>query len=768
MDSSEQFVVPLSDVSESGNHLIGGKAGTLVRLARAGFPVPRGFCITANAYQRFLKEGDLQRTIHMELGRKAFETLRWEEVWDAALRIRSAFLRTAVPREVAGAIAAALTEMPVGAALAVRSSAPEEDTVTSSFAGLHESFVNVLGDEPVLDAVRAVWASLWSDAALLYRQELALDPARSTMAVLVQEMVNGGPSGLAFGRDPRAGASPTRAIIEAVPGPCRELVDGLVDPDRWVLDRSTGSLLEWRHGEREAKAPVAAVLGDDDLRRLLAMLREVESIVGSPPDVEWTGRGKRLTLLQARPITTLGEAPDDPRSWYLTLRPRRGHLANLCRRVAEDLIPKLQADGERFASEALEQQDNERLARALEERAAALERWKQTYRDEFIPFAHGVRQLAVYYNDAVRPTDPYEFVGLLKGEHLLACERNHQLADLAGHLRSSPHLLTALKRLISQLPRGIVPRKEEASLWQALATIPGGAEVIAELIPIMNRFLDVIFDDERLVAHPARLLPVLVRMAEKKPRSDGGALQRTRSPSTQVLEQRLLAAVGTRRQEEAEELLQIGRLSWRLRDDDNLLLARVESQLQRALDVACVRLREAGRLRPVDRAGPESAAVIAEALRHPDPPGIIRLPARPRGSPPKLGPAGVRPRQLVGQPAAPGLASGIARVIRNPSDLERVEPEEVLVCDAIQPMMTHLLPLVSAIVERRGGMLIHGAIIARELGIPCVNGIPDVVNILQAGDWITVDGYLGIVTVGAADFGLELGHVTSNATEPSG
>ena len=76
-------------------------------------------------------------------------------------------------------------------------------------------------------------------------------------------------------------------------------------------------------------------------------------------------------------------------------------------------------------------------------------------------------------------------------------------------------------------------------------------------------------------------------------------------------------------------------------------------------------------------------------------------------------------------------------------------------CESIQPTMTHLVPLASAIVERRGGMLIHGAIIARELGIPCVNGISNAVNAICDGDNLTVDGHLGIVTIGMPDFELE-------------
>jgi pyruvate,water dikinase len=70
---------------------------------------------------------------------------------------------------------------------------------------------------------------------------------------------------------------------------------------------------------------------------------------------------------------------------------------------------------------------------------------------------------------------------------------------------------------------------------------------------------------------------------------------------------------------------------------------------------------------------------------------------------------------------------------------------EVLVCDAIEPEMTFIVPLAAAIVERRGGMLIHGAIIAREYGIPCVTGVPQATGLISTGDTVTVDGYLGIV-----------------------
>jgi phosphoenolpyruvate synthase/pyruvate phosphate dikinase len=105
----------------------------------------------------------------------------------------------------------------------------------------------------------------------------------------------------------------------------------------------------------------------------------------------------------------------------------------------------------------------------------------------------------------------------------------------------------------------------------------------------------------------------------------------------------------------------------------------------------------------------------------------------------------IKPRQLVGQPASPGVVRARARVITEMSDLFDFKAGEVLVCDAVDPNMTFVVPLAAGVVERRGGMLIHGAIIAREYGLPCVTGVPQAAALIHTGDELTVDGYLGIV-----------------------
>ena len=759
MGTRQRFVIPLAEVTDGDEPLVGGKAARLAALARAGFAVPGGFCLTIEAYQRFLTVAQLTDVIRMELGRKVFADMRWEEIWDAALRIRSAFTGATVPEEITSEIADAIKGFPEQTRWAVRSTAPGEDSSQRSFAGLHESYLGVTRVVPVLDAVRLVWASLWSDAAMLYRRELALDPARSSMAVLLQPMRSEPVSGVAFGRDPREPRA-DHALVEAVPGLCSGLVDGEVDPDRWKLRRSTGDVLDYQPGRREGSESDVPLLETPHLASLTMTLADVESLFGWPPDVEWTGRGDRFTLLQARPITAPATDPDDKRAWYLTLRPGSDRLRTLRHRVADELIPELELLGKCLASEPLDDCSDEQLAAAMEERLAAVRRWRQIYWDEFIPFAHGVRRLAVYYNDAVRPEDPYEFVGLLRGEPLLAVLRNAAIVVLADEVRSNP----ALKNLLIRASTGLGPDPQawRKGLLEQLGRLPEGGVIAERLTTLLDESLDIAYGADRLSDHPDLILQNILELAQ----SAGVGSRQIPVPecmSVSVLEKRLMDAVGSDRLEEAREVLDIGRISWRLRDNDNLLLARVESQLLRAIQMAAERLKRAGRLETAAVASEKATTVLIEALRQPWA-GLVTLPAAEEADMPLTTAASAEtPRQLVGQPAAPGLQTGRVRRVRTAQDLGRFQAGEVLVCDAIQPMMTHLVPLAGAVVERRGGMLIHGAIIARELGIPCVNGVAGVMEMLQDGDIVTIDGYLGIVTVGEADFDLELADAVGGA-----
>jgi len=717
--------LPLDRVEPRDRERVGGKGYALARMARQGLPVPAALLITAEAYRHYIRGTGIGEAIALEINRKIAGEMRWEEMWDAALRIRNLFLRTPLPGGLRDGLARAIEESFRGVAVVVRSSAPGEDSATASFAGLHESFVNVRGTEAILDHIRLVWASLWSDAALLYRRELGLDIATSTMAVIVQEIVAGDRSGVAFSVSP---GEPSRSVIEAVHGLNQGLVDGSVEPDRWVLDRSSGRILTHRPATRE-KAVYAADSGVDvrplpaalagtpplapeEVHLVFRTVLDVEQFFGSPQDMEWTIRSGSLYILQARPVTAGG--PDgDRRAWYLTLRRSLENLKALRREVEGRWIPAMTSDARALAGVDPAALSDEGLAAEIERRRSLLDKWTGVYYAHFIPLAHGIRLFGQAYNDALRPADPYEFMDLLGGTEMISLERNRLLARMAGRIRENPQLAQSLRQ-------------------GARAGVDGAFD--ADVETFSRTFGDLGCGTDRCFSGHDALFGLLLRMAEAPPvreRFDAGEIEARREA--------FLSCFAGEARQRAAEILDLGRASYRLRDNDNIHLGKIEGALLAAVDEGKRRLgRTLG--------GAASALSAEETAR------ALRDPAwRPQGAIPQRegkGPdSALRARQLRGQPAGPGVARGPARVITGPGDLLEIRAGEILVCDAIDPNMTFAVPLAAGIVERRGGMLIHGAIIAREYGIPCVTGIPGAAELIRTGDRVSVDGWLGIVTI---------------------
>jgi pyruvate,water dikinase len=212
---------------------------------------------------------------------------------------------------------------------------------------------------------------------------------------------------------------------------------------------------------------------------------------------------------------------------------------------------------------------------------------------------------------------------------------------------------------------------------------------------------------------------------------------------TDELKNSFLSRFGEAERTQAAEKLDLARASYQLRDDDNIYLGRIESQLLAAIQTARRRLLGLKQ----EKRNIDVAQILTDVLAELDPTGSPKAPEEETAGRSLK----IQPRQLVGQPAGPGIARGRARVIREHSDLADFQHGDVMVCDAVDPNMTFVVPLAAAVVERRGGMLIHGAIIAREYGLPCVTGIPDATTLVRTGEQVTVDGYLGIVTVGQGE-----------------
>jgi len=746
-------ILPFDRIEIRHKRLVGGKALALSTLKRNGVPVPDGLCVTTAVYDAFVQTTGLGTRIEMELGRLPLAQMRWEEIWDMALRIRSLFLRTTLPDQLKSTLAPELETRFAGRAVAVRSSSPQEDRAGTSFAGLHESYVNVRGVEAILEHIRLVWASLWSDGALLYRKELGMDMHNSTMAVIVQALVSGECSGVAFSMSPD-GAD--HAVVESVYGLNQGLVDGTITPDRWNLDRRSGRVLNHTPAVRQQAvrpAPdgvttmpldetekTSPPLGADTLNRVFRLAMTLEETFGRPQDMEWTIRGDALFLLQSRPVTTVGDASADgkawsaadKRPWYLSLKRSFDNLKTLHRRIEDELLPRMATEAERLSQTDPAGLSDEGLIEAIRARIRIHQHWVDVYWHDFIPFAHGARLFGQVYNDLVKPEDPYAFTALLGETRMTGLERNRDLQMLAGMIRTND-------RLREQLASG--------------ATDDAAPDFSARLDSFLDRYEDLTFKSVRFFKDRAGLIRLLLEMAtQAPPGADPG------KPDITALADDFISRFPRERQGFARQILEIGRSSYRLRDNDNIVLARIESQLLKVVDEGRRRIGVPDRV-DVDALTPlqvakllSNPAVLPDILREQE---TIDEPVQHHGRP-GLSPSAVitadgdfvmRARQIIGQPAGQGLAVGAARVISTVNDLFQFKSGEVLVCDSIDPNMTFVVPLAAAIVERRGGMLVHGAIIAREYGLPCVTGASDAAALIRTGDRLTVDGYLGIVTI---------------------
>jgi pyruvate,water dikinase len=192
------------------------------------------------------------------------------------------------------------------------------------------------------------------------------------------------------------------------------------------------------------------------------------------------------------------------------------------------------------------------------------------------------------------------------------------------------------------------------------------------------------------------------------------------------------------RRDFAKEVLQLGRESYRLRDDDNIHLGRIEARLFEAVQEGQKRLVDpSSTKKDMETLAKIPALSLTKEDRRNQP-----VPATDKAADQRW----VLSRQIVGQPAGPGIASGRARLIKTPQDLLSFKQGDILVCQGVDPNMTFVVPLAAGVVEERGGMLIHGAIIAREYGLPCITGASGVMKLIENGNQITVDGYLGIIT----------------------
>jgi rifampicin phosphotransferase len=316
-----EMILPLMS-SQATLEKVGGKGASLARLAAAGLPVPDGFHITTEAYNRFVEENNLQAGIRAALEQVDLQQPTTLEAVSTA--IREMFARAQTPPDVAGAIAQAYAELAGrDPAVAVRSSATAEDLPEASFAGQQETYLNVQGTAQVLEAVKRCWASLWTARAIGYRSRQGIGPLGLSLAVVVQNLVPAEAAGILFTANPVNGRR-DQAMISASWGLGEAVVGGLVTPDALIVDKASGVVLDRQTadkqvmttrangGTQEQSVPAelrrAPVLDDKAAVELVRLGGQIERQYGVPMDIEWALSDGAFFILQARPITALPSA----------------------------------------------------------------------------------------------------------------------------------------------------------------------------------------------------------------------------------------------------------------------------------------------------------------------------------------------------------------------------------------------------------------------------------------------------------------------------
>ncbi|WP_434740503.1 rifamycin-inactivating phosphotransferase [Micromonospora sp. SH-82] len=869
------YVLGLDEVDRTRAAAVGGKGASLGELARVdGVRVPAGFCVTTAAFRRIVARtpqvGDLlDRLSHLHPD-------DGESARALSAQLRAAVAGAFVPDDVVAAITDAHARLGVDGAYAVRSSATAEDSPTASFAGQHDTHLDVVGPEAILGDVRRCWASLFTDRAVAYRRRNGIDHRSVQMAVVVQRMVPAEASGVLFTADPVTGDRRV-ATVEAVFGLGEALVGGQVDAD--VLRVRDGGVVTRTPaaGHRSDTARPAAASGgaqveevrpatptltDEQVVRLVRLGRRIEARLGRPQDVEWCRVDEDLHVVQSRPITTLFPVPatddeayhvyvsvghqqmmTDPMKplglslWRLTaMAPMHeaggrlfvdvtGHLAVASSRTrllevmerSDPLIadalrtvldrgdvvapspdeatagrPPVGGSGGRppvgggvpveVGAEVVPE-----LIRRDEGSVAALRREIRTRRGpELFDFL-----LEAFEEHRRVLGDPVSMRAIMAGMEArwwlddrlgewlgernavdtltlsapgnVTSEMGLALLDVADVIRPHPEVVAYLERV------------EGGDFLADLPRLPGGTEARAAVEAFLDRYgmrcvgeIDV--TRPRWSEHPATLLPLILdNVRNFEPGAAGRRFEQGRrtaeAKAREVVERLRVLPDGERRADEAGRMIERVRafvgyreypkygivsryLVYRqalLAEADRLVRAGVLAEREDAYFLTFEEFRDAVGTHRVDPALIRSRREDFRSYLSLTPPRVLTSHGESvSGSYRRTDvPAGA----LVGLSVSAGTVEGRARVVLDLAEADLTRGD-ILVTPYTDPSWTPVFVTVAGLVTEVGGLMTHGAVIAREYGLPAVVGVEGATRRIRDGQRIRLhacDGYVELL-----------------------
>ena len=738
-------VVPLKEAG--GVREVGGKASRLAALMASGERVPDGFCVT----------GSGERAVAIAL--------------EAYQRMGS------------------------DAPVAVRSSASAEDGSEASFAGQFETVLNVEGKQELAAALAACWRSLSANRVEAYLKRRGLEGVAGflTMSVLVQRMVPARVAGVAFSADPLLGDRNSVAI-HAVHGLGDALVSGEVSPDRYRVKAG---------GEMEVESAVTEgpVLTNDQAMEIAAMVRRIAEAERIPQDVEWAIDTEGLWLLQARPMTAL-----PPEASWLSPIPGAKWIKDL--QAAEWAREPLSPLGATTTFEAMAV-SRERyrgwppIPKSFEPGHVLINGW--LYMRLGGPMRTFIANIAGYMVTLLTVgLDGHRRAQRRWGPPLAKLDELSRAApddmDVVALRRHTDRLLEALgwwwievsyfaslvrvgQMLVGRRPGltdpGALFRGNDSLLLESERALRRAARDPNELAAYVTGFGHTVESADPIhptLAESPEVQQWQLAAARADPEGPDERLARLRADRAQA-EHAVNASMGPRNYI-ARRAMAAGQSHAAHTDDAVFHFQRVLALLRaafvaegnhlanaevlaRAEDVFYLKSGELWSAVGDQRDLVEARRSLRDGQKKLSPPPIIPPPGDPSWANDrmmKMMPAEMRAqlldrglqirdgrRVVVGSPASPGVARGLARVVAGPDDFGRFKPGDVLVTHATSPIWTPLLAIAAAAITEVGGPFAHAAIVAREFGIPLVDGALDATKVIPDGAPVVVNGSTGVV-----------------------
>ncbi|MBC1286739.1 phosphoenolpyruvate synthase [Listeria booriae] len=859
------YVLAFEKINQTNKALVGGKGANLGECAKiSGVQVPTGFCLTTEAYQKAVSENEVLQALLHQLS--AQKITNQDQISKIGQSIRTLIEEIEIPREIEAEITDHLAKIGSEQAYAIRSSATAEDLPTASFAGQHDTYLNIIGKTEILKHIKKCWASLFTDRAIVYRVQNNFAHTDVQLSVVIQQMVFPSASGILFTADPITG---NRKIlsIDASFGLGEALVSGLVSADVYKVQENTIiekniatkklAIYSIKTGGTETKSLPAAqqtnqTITDHQILQLEQLGRNIEAYFGKPQDIEWCLADDQFYIVQSRPITTLFPVPKeadkenhvylsvghqqmmtDPikplgLAFYLLITPAPMRIAG--GRLFVDITPNLAAPASReilingigqsdplmkdaietiVAREGFIETNTTEEARPIPtpsadkpienipeiatsliaNNEASLAKLKQTIQTksgsavfdlilEDIPEfkrvlfnADNLRVLLSAMNAATWLNEKMqEWLGETNVadtlsqsvDNIITAEMGLKLLDVADAIRPYPEVITFLQNT------------KDPNFLEKLGDIQGGEVARDAITTYLDKYGmrcagEIDISRTRWSEDPTILIPmILSNIKNFQPNASHQKFEQARKEALQK-EQDLLARLknlpdGEQKAAKTKEVITVLRNLTGYREYPKYGMINRYFVYKQALLKEAAQLVQAGIIKEPEDIFYLDFEELHEVVRTEQLDYTIITTRKAdynqfdKLTPPRVLTSdgeiitGKYKREnlpsdaIIGLPVSSGTIEGRARVILNMAKAN-LEEGDILITPFTDPSWTPLFVSIKGLVTEVGGLMTHGAVIAREYGLPAVIGVENATTRIQDGDQIRVNGTEGYIEI---------------------